>query len=122
MKKIVLIRDRDYKKEKKILEAKYDRISWQPLTQAWLQKQATWFTMKGNRNIANQYLHHPWPGEWLKRTRLSLHNKQYIHWLSRWDEQGQFEIRAGLNQPNGLLGVAIFEIDEIAEEAENEGS
>ena len=67
----MLIRESDFKKFEKTDAGTWDLMEFRPVTKVWLQKQANWFTLKGNKNIATQYRHWQYPSEWLRRTNIS---------------------------------------------------
>ncbi len=117
MKRRVIIRESDFKRIPHFERKKYDRISFTPITQEWLQKQVTWHTMRGNKKVANDYRHWPYPSHMIDRFyKIRLHDVRYKWWLIDYNDQGQMRIRSGLNQPSSLLGIAVYEKDdELAE-------
>ena len=112
-KKVMLIRQSDFEKYKKTNEESWDVMEFRPVTKTWLQKQANWFTLKGNKNIATQYRHWPYPGEWMRRTNISKHQNNYTSWLYRWDDAEVLRVRASLGQPESVMGIAILERIEV---------
>jgi hypothetical protein len=112
-KKVMLIRDSDFNKFNKTNTDSWDNLEFRPITREWLQKQANWFTLKGNKNIATQYRHWPYPGEWVRRTNLSKYQGNYEGWLYRWDDTGTLRVRASLGQPEGIMGILIMERYEV---------
>lgn len=109
MKKLLLIRESDFAKYQKTSEETWDTMEFRPITQVWLQKQANWFTLKGNKKNATDYKHWQYPGEWLRRTNINKHQNNYTSWLCRWDADGVMRIRASLGQPESVMGIAILE-------------
>lgn len=113
VKKVMLIRESDFTKYKKTDSAEWDTMEFRPVTKEWLQKQANWFILKGNKNIATQYRHWPYPQEWIRRTNLRKHQNNYESWLYRWDDAGVLKVRASLGQPESVMGIAVLERIEI---------
>lgn len=113
VKKVILIRESDFAKYQKTDGQDWDTMEFRPVTKDWLQKQANWFTLKGNKNIATQYRHWPYPAEWIRRTNLRKHQNNYEAWLYRWDDAGVLRVRASLGQPESTMGIAILERIEI---------
>lgn len=112
-KRVMIIRESDFKKFEKTNEDSWDVMEFKPITRTWLQKQANWFTIKGTKHLATQYRHWPYPNEWLRRTNLSKHQSNYTSWLVRWDDAGVMKIRASLGQPESVLGIAVLERIEV---------
>jgi hypothetical protein len=112
-KKVMLIRESDYTKFQKTNTDSWDKLEFRPITKVWLQKQANWFTLKGNKNIATQYRHWPYPSEWVRRTNLSKFQNTYEGWLFRWDDEGIMRVRASLGQPESVMGILIMERFEV---------
>lgn len=111
MKKQLVIRHSDFVKYNKRFD-KLNSVEWAPITQDFLEKKATWFAVKGNPAVAQQYKHHPYPQGWIRRiTNLKLFNTSYRNWLCRWNEKGQFEIRPSLNLKVSILGIMSYEED-----------
>lgn len=109
MKKQIVIRFSDFVKYNKRFE-RYNNVEWNPITQDFLQKQATWYAVKGKPHISSQYRHWPYPQGWVSRiTNLKLFDEAYRNWLCRWDDEGQFAIRAGINLKESLLGIMSYE-------------
>jgi hypothetical protein len=109
MKKLMLIRESDYQKFSKTESREWDILEFRPITKVWLQKQANWFMLKGNKNIATQYRHWQYPAEWVRRTNINKHQGSYDSWLYRWDETDTLRVRASLGQPESVMGVAVLE-------------
>ena len=112
-KKVILMRESDFKKFEKTDGSEWDNLEFRPITKDWLQKQANWFTLKGNKNIATQYRHWPYPGEWINRTNLRKYQHNYEGWLYRYDDSGTMRVRASLGQPESIMGILIMERIEI---------
>jgi hypothetical protein len=112
-KKVILMRESDFKKFEKTDGSEWDNLEFRPITKDWLQKQANWFTLKGNKNIATQYRHWPYPGEWISRTNLRKYQHNYEGWLYRYDDSGTMRVRASLGQPESIMGILIMERIEI---------
>ena len=112
-KKVMLIRESDFAKYKKSNDDSWDAMEFRPVTKTWLQKQANWFTLKGNKNIASQYRHWPYPSEWVRRTNITKHQNNYSSWLYRWDDNEVLRVRASLGQPESVMGIAILERIEV---------
>jgi hypothetical protein len=89
----------------------WDRMLFEPVEQEWFKKQMTFYLMKGDKVTASAFKHWPYPHELLARTGLPLHDKKYLHWLLRWDDEGHLRIRAGINQPESRMGWVIYERD-----------
>jgi hypothetical protein len=115
MKRVFLIRESDFKKwEKADLKTKeWDTMEFKPVTREWLQKQASWFTIKGTKHIATQFRHWQYPGEWIKRTNIRKYQNNYEQWLYRYDDAGVMRVRASLGQPESVMGLAIVEKLEV---------
>lgn len=109
MKKLMLIRESDFKKFDKTDAVSWDVVEFRPITKVWLQKQANWFTLKGNKTVATQYKHWQYPGEWVRRTNISKHQGNYTSWLYRWDDDDVLRVRASLGQPESVMGYMILE-------------
>ena len=117
MKRRVIIRETDFKKLPIWEKKKYDSITFEPITKEWLQRQVTWFSMKGNKNLANDYRHWQYPNEMIKRFyKTPLYDRRYKNWLVDYNEQGEMQIRAGINQPLSRVGIAVFRKEEVKEE------
>ncbi len=112
-KKVMLIRESDFRKFEKTDAQEWDIMEFRPITRDWLQKQANWFTLKSNKGIATQYRHWPYPGEWVRRTNLRKYQHNYDGWLYRYDDAGTMRVRASLGQPESVMGIAILERIEI---------
>lgn len=109
MKKQLIIRYSDFIKYNKRFN-KYNEVEWNPITQNFLEKQVTWYAVKGKPHVSRQYQLWPYPQGWLQRiTNLKLFDEAYRNWLCRWDEEGQFEIRAGIRLQKSLLGIMSYE-------------
>ncbi len=113
MKKVFLIRESDFKKFQKSDQHDWDTMEFKPVTREWLQKQANWFTLKGNKNIATQFRHWQYPGEWVRRTNIGKFQNNYTAWLYRYDEDGVLRVRASLGQPESVMGLGIVEKVEV---------
>ena len=115
--KKVIMRESDYRRLPAWEKSRYDSITFTPITKEWLQKQVTWFTMKGNKSWANDYRHWPYPNEMIKRFhKISMYDRRYKNWLIDYNDQGEMQIRAGINQPTSLLGIVSFFKEEVKEE------
>lgn len=112
-KKVILIRETDFTKYVKTESNQWDKMEFRPITRTWLQKQANWFHLKGNKPIATQFQHWPYPSEWVRRTNISKHQHNYESWLYRWDDEGTMRVRASLGQPETIMGIAILERFEV---------
>lgn len=112
-KKVMLIRESDFAKYQKTDRSDWDKIEFRPITKEWLQKQANWFTLKGNKHIATQYRHWPYPSEWVRRTNISKYQDNYTSWLYRWDGDGNLRVRASLGQTESTMGIVILERFEV---------
>ena len=113
MKQVWLMRESDFKKYQKTDAKEWDTMDFRPVSREWLQKQANWFTLKGNKNIATQFRHWQYPAEWLRRTNIRKYQNNYQDWLCRWDDAGVFRIRAGLGHPESVLGLVVLERIEV---------
>lgn len=113
VKKVLLIRESDYAKYKKTDGSDWDTMEFRPITREWMQKQANWFILKGNKNIATTFRHWPYPGEWMRRTNLRKYQDNYASWLYRWDNDGILRVRASLGQPESVMGLVILERIEV---------
>jgi hypothetical protein len=109
MKKLMLIRESDYQKFVKTDAREWDSVEFRPITKVWLQKQANWFTLKGNKTMATQYRHWQYPTEWVRRTSINKHQGNYETWLYRWDDDEVMRVRASLGQPESIMGIAVLE-------------
>jgi hypothetical protein len=118
MKKVVLIRESDFKKYQKTDAREWDTMEFKPVTREWLQKQANWFTLKGNKTIATQFRHWQYPHEWVMRTNIRKFQHNYDGWLYRYDEQGILRVRASLGHAESVMGLGIFEKLEVVLEDE----
>jgi hypothetical protein len=103
-----VIRKYDFDKKYATFEyedALFVDVTFEPITKEWLEKQVTWFTMKGNKKFADAYRHWPYPNEVLQRVpKIKLYDRRYKDWLIRYDEHGVMKIRAGIGQPESALG------------------
>lgn len=100
-----VIREYDFKREYPKYKANDIEAKFEPITKEWLEKQVTWFTMKGNKQYADAYRHWPYPIELIKRIpKTKMFDRRYKHWLVRYDEQGVMKIRAGIGQPESTVG------------------
>lgn len=113
MKKVFLIRESDFKKFQKSDMGEWDTMEFKPIERVWLQKQANWFTLKGNKNIATQFRHWQYPQEWVRRTNIRKFQNNYESWLYRWDDNGILRVRASLGQPESVMGLGILEKIEV---------
>ena len=113
MKRVMLIRESDFKKVQKQDAKEWDTMEFKPVTREWLQKQANWFILKGNKTIATQFRHWQYPGEWIQRTNIRKFQNNYEQWLYRYDDNGIMRVRASLGQPETVMGLGIFEKIEV---------
>jgi hypothetical protein len=113
MKKVFLIRESDFKRFQKTDAKEWDTMEFKPVAREWLQKQANWFTLKGNKAIATQFRHWQYPQEWVRRTNIRKFQNNYQEWLYRWDDEGVLRVRASLGQPESVMGLAIIEKLEV---------
>lgn len=113
MKRITLIRESDFKKYQKTDAKEWDTMEFKPVTREWLQKQANWFILKGNKHIATQFRHWQYPHEWVRRTNIRKFQNNYDGWLYRYDEQGVLRVRASLGHVESVMGLGIFEKVEV---------
>jgi len=113
MKRVVLIRESDFKKYQKTDHREWDTMEFKPVTREWLQKQANWFILKGNKVIATQFRHWQYPHEWVRRTNIRKFQHNYDGWLYRYDEQGILRVRASLGHVESVMGLGIFEKVEV---------
>ena len=111
MKKQIIIRQSDFVKYNKRFE-NFNDVVWEPITENFLKKRATWFAVKGNPAVAQQFKHYPYPQGWIRRiTNLKVFSQSYRNWLCRWNEKGQFEIRPSFNLKASILGIMSYEED-----------
>lgn len=113
MKKIMLIRESDFKKYQKTDAKEWDTMEFKPVTREWLQKQASWFIIKGNKHIATQFRHWQYPSEWVRRTNIRKYQHNYDSWLYRYDDAGVLRVRASLGHAETIMGLGIFERVEV---------
>lgn len=89
-------------------------MSFVPITQDWLQKQVTWYSMKGNKKFADDYKHWQYPDQMIRRFhKVPLYDRRYKNWLVNYNEAGEMQVRAGINLRASRLGFGIFEKDEV---------
>lgn len=85
-------------------------VSVEPVTQAWCEKQISWFSLKNKQQMVRLWRHWPWPNELLSRLGTGvLWDRRYARWLVRWTDAETLEIRATLNQPRSRLMWATIE-------------
>jgi hypothetical protein len=107
-KRRLIIREYDLNKLPKHFTDRYD-IKFTPFTRDWFEKRVTYYSLKGKGYLARQYLHYDYPESLLKRmTGFKFHDRNYPHWLCKYDDEGQLKIRAGLKQPESRLGFATL--------------
>lgn len=112
IKRKFIIRETDYQRYF-VKDPSWHRKSWEPITVTWLQKQANWFTLKNNKKFSDLFRHWPYPHEILRRLgHKMLYKSEYINWLVNYNDQGEMQVRAGINQPLSRLGWAKLEADE----------
>ena len=115
--KKVIIRESDYLRLPAWEKDKYDSVTFAPITREWLQRQVTFFSMKGKKNLVNDYRHWQYPNEMIKRFyKTPLYDRRYKNWLIDYNDQGEMCIRAGINQPTSRLGIVSFFKEEAKEE------
>lgn len=108
-----IIRESDLKRMSHYERKKYTKIDFVPITQEWLQKQVSWWTLRGKKSEADAYRHWPYPSELIKRLpRTRLYDRRYKDWLVNYNEQGELQVRAGLNLPVSRLGFALAEVED----------
>ncbi len=106
-----VIREYDFKREYSKYKNNDIEAEFEPITKDWLEKQVTWFTMKGNKQYADAYRHWPYPHELIQRMpKVKMFDRRYRYWLVRYDEQGVMKIRAGIGQPESTVGFLKLKI------------
>ncbi len=114
MKKKLIIRESDFKRLPLWERRRFDRMTFVPITQAWLQKQVTFHTMKGNKKYADDFRHWQYPEQMLRRFhKVPMYDRRYKNWLVNYNEEGEMQVRAGINLRASRLGFGIFEKDEV---------
>jgi hypothetical protein len=104
-KRRIIIREADFEKVKSKLKKDYQQVSFTPLTQGYFEKRVTYYALKGKGYLADQFAHYPWPANMLGRlTGFKLHDRRYPQWLVRYNSSGEMTIKAGLRQPESVLG------------------
>ena len=104
-KRRIIIREADFDKLKNKLSKEYQNVTFTPLTQNYFEKRVTYYALKGKNYLADQFAHYPWPANLLGRlTGFKLHDRRYPSWLVRYNSTGEMTIKAGLRQPESVLG------------------
>jgi hypothetical protein len=108
-KRRVIIRELDLDKMSKRKKKQYKEIKFTPLTRNYFEKRLTYFTLKSKKYLADQYALVDYPNAMLSRlTSFKLHDRRYPSWLVKYNEIDQLSVRAGIHQPESVLGIAIF--------------
>lgn len=116
LKKHYIIREYDFKKLGAGLKKDYD-ITFKPLDKGYFEKRTTFFYMKGKKYLGDQYALSDYPSAMLRRlTNIPLWDSNYPHWLIKYDDQNQLQIRAGLRQPESRLGLVTFKPKQLKTE------
>lgn len=104
-KRRVIIREADFEKLPKSEKAKYQNVTFVPLTKNYFEKRATYFALKDKKYLADQYAHYEYPANMLGRlTGFKLYNRQYPFYLVKYNDDGVMVMRAGLRQPESRVG------------------
>jgi hypothetical protein len=107
----ILIREYDFIRMNRQAQQLYDRISFEPITSDWIQKQITWASLKGDKRTVQDYAVWQYPSSMLNRMENRLYDKSYLNWLVKYDDEGYLTIRSRINAPISRLGWATFEKD-----------
>lgn len=108
-KRRLIIRESDFQKISKAEVAKYDSVTFTPLTKNWFEKRATFFYLKGKKYLADQFALNDYPDSMLRRfTSFDFYKDEYKFWLLKYNTEGELVIRAGLRQPESRLGFVTF--------------
>jgi hypothetical protein len=132
-KRRVLIREYDFKRMidprsqifRYTKNTSWDDIRFEPITAEYFKKKMNWFLLKGDKNSARIYQHWPYPHEVINRmTKVSFYDRRYKSWLINYNDKGELQIRAGINQPLSRLGWAVYEkaVEETSDELSKQGS
>jgi hypothetical protein len=104
-----IIREIDFNKLPKTDVAKYESVTFTPLTKAWFEKRATFFYLKNKKYLADQFALNDYPDSMLRRfTSFDFYKDEYKYWLLKYNTEGELVIRAGLRQPESRLGFVTF--------------
>ena len=104
-KRRIIIRELDYQKNRKKFEKQYQRVEFTPFNRLFFERRVTYYALKGKSYLADQYAHYEYPANMLGRfTSFNLHDRRYLYWLVRYNDQGEMLIRAGLRQPESRVG------------------
>lgn len=110
-----IMREMDYKRLSNDFKKMYN-VKFTVLTKGYFERRATFFYMKNKKYLGDQYSHHDYPKEMLKKlTGIHMWDRRYVSWLIRYNENNEMVIRAGIRLPESRLGLAI-----ITEKTKNE--
>lgn len=108
----VFIREYDWDKTfKRDAELHYDRVTWEPVTDKWCEKQFTWAMLKDDNFAKNVYGVYEYPHSMVVKLKSKLYDRRYTDWLIGYDNQGYLTVRSRSNVKPSRLGWAIVEKD-----------